>query len=298
MDIKKEFKNRDRVIKAFSKDGFIRAAIVKNSKASRVAQESHNMPTIPAIFTARAISSAVLLASFQKGEERVVVNATGNGFLQSVYAEAMPVGEVRAYANYDQYIDEVQIDSISDLLGEGLFKVMKTLYNKAEPQLGIINLHKGDISSDLEEYLNQSEQIPSAVSLDVSLEGKNILHSGGLIIQAMPGANQEQIFRAFDAIQNAPPLSQLFEQDFNLEDILKIILPFEFDIISTAPVDFFCRCSKDSFKSKLITLKLSELKEMKKMKQNELVCQFCNKKYILDNEDFNEIIQTAEAMYN
>ena len=298
MDLKKELKNRDRIIKVLSKDGLIRASIIKNSKAAQTAQNTHNMPAIPAIYSARALSAASLLATHLKGEERVIINASGNSLLQTIYAEAMPVGEVRSFARYNANIDSAEISEIKDLMGDGLFKVIKVLYDRPEPQTGIIKLVNGDISSELEEYLNNSEQISSASVLDVSLEGTLIKHSGGLLLQALPGAKQEDVFRSFDALQAAQPISQLLEQGYYLEDILKIILPFNYDVIATAPIDFFCRCSKDSFKSKLLTLHLKELTDMKKQGHNELVCQYCSKKYYLDDNDFDEIIHNALAKNN
>ena len=82
----------------------------------------------------------------------------------------------------------------ADFLGLGLIKVSKVLYNKPEPTQGIIELVKGDISTDIAFYFTQSEQIPTSLILDVALDEKgNITNSGGIMIQALPGATEEDL---------------------------------------------------------------------------------------------------------
>ena len=47
-----------------------------------------------------------------------------------------------------------------------------------------------------------------------------------------------------------------------------------------------------------MTLGLDEIKAMKNDGHNELVCQFCNKHYILDDNDFDKIIIELQAKHN
>ncbi len=56
-------------------------------------------------------------------------------------------------------------------------------------------------------------------------------------------------------------------------------------------MDFFCRCSKENFKSILLGLGKEVVADMKKQGQNELVCNFCNKKHLLDDKDFDGLLE-------
>ena len=79
---------------------------------------------------------------------------------------------------------------------------------------------------------------------------------------------------------------------------MALAVPFEFDIVNNSPIDFFCRCSMDRFKEILLTLGVSEIRDMESSGQNELVCQYCSKKYHLEPTDFMEIITTLKAREN
>ncbi|MFW5701911.1 MAG: Hsp33 family molecular chaperone HslO, partial [Bacteroidota bacterium] len=144
-NLKKQYKLRDRMVRAISKNGHFRVSVVKNSNTAKTAQDSHNLPDLPALFLARACSAAMLLASFLKGEERVVIEAEGNGPISKVFAEALQVGECRGFVDFSQDKSDWNISEISDALGVGVLKIARVLYNKPEPITGITELVKGDL---------------------------------------------------------------------------------------------------------------------------------------------------------
>jgi molecular chaperone Hsp33 len=282
-----------------SKDGHFRAVCVKNSTSARTAQTNHHLSHFQAGLLGRALSSASLLSSFLKGEERIIIELEGNGPISKVFAEALQLGEVRGYVNYNKTFDFESIQSISELLGIGVLKVSKVMYNKREPIMGIVPLMKGDVSSDITEYFSSSEQIPSIVILDVSFDETGIIsQSGGLIVQAMPGFTTESLKIIYNKLMKINKLTQFFDEGLTPLEVLKQVLPFEFDLISSSQLDFFCRCSKESFLDKLMTLDLKDIEEMKENNENELVCQYCNTHYYIEEEDFDKIITEMRAKRN
>lgn len=298
-ELKKQFKLRDRVVRAISKDKTIRIAAVKNSHSAQEAQRRHNLDFVSASLLARSLSGAVLTSSFLKGEERIIIQFQGNGPIAEIYAEAMNLGESRGFVDLRENIEVENLNSMRDAIGIGLLTLSKILFDKNEPIRGIVPIVKGDISSDLVHYFTQSEQIPTAMILDVSLSDNGIIeHSGGIIVQALPGVEEEVLKSLEDALLNNQNICDRLRQDKMPEEILSEILPIEFDILSNKQTDFFCRCSKDHFKSKLMTLGLDNLKDMREKGQNELVCRFCNEHYIIEDIDFEELILTAQASIN
>lgn len=294
-EIINKFKTRDRVVKVLSKDGKFRAAMVKNTKAARTAQDKHKLHFIPAFLMARALAAASLLSSFLKGEERIVIEVSGSGLVSYLLVEAMQVGEVRGYIRYDSELIDRPLNSLSDIFGEGIFKVIKILYNKKEPQVSVIPIQKGDIDSEMVKYFQLSEQIQTAVMLEVELDDDGIItQSGGIVIQAMPGAKKKDIERISKVLAEVKSLGTYFNKGLAPDKVMEEILPFEFDLISSTPVDFFCRCSKENFITKLLTLKHSEIQEMLDSGQNELVCQYCKTKYTLDHNDFDRLLNETK----
>ncbi len=298
-ELKKLFQLRDRVVRVMDKEGKFRISAVKNSTAARTAQINHKLSYLPAFFLARQLSAASLIASFLKGEERIAVSADGDGPIRKVFAEAIQVGEVRGYVEFNHEKKDVELTQLSDALGNGTYSVTRILYNKNEPVTGIVELQNGDIATDLASYFSQSEQIPTAVVLDADIGEDGIIkHSGGIIVQAMPGASDEDLEKVFESLQGASRMNEFFEKEYTPLGILKELLPFEVETVRSAQLDFFCRCSKDAFVDKLVTLGIDEVKDMRKAGNNELHCQFCNAKYILEDEDFDKIETELKANKN
>lgn len=293
------YKLRDRSVRVLSKDGHFRAVCVKNSTSARTAQTNHHLSHYQAGLLGRALSSASLLSSFLKGEERIIIELEGSGPISKIFAEALQVGEVRGYVNYDKTFNFESIESISELLGIGVLKVSKVMYNKREPIMGIVPLMKGDVSSDITEYFSSSEQIPSIVILDVSFDETGIIRqSGGLIIQAMPGFTTDALKIIYNKLMKINKLTQFFDEGLTPLETMKQVLPFEFDLIASSQLDFFCRCSKEAFLDKLMSLDLKDIEEMKDSNENELVCQYCNTHYYIEAEDFNKMITEMRAKRN
>lgn len=297
----KKFLQRDRVIRAMTKDGHFRVAAVNLTNTARTAQERHELGPLAAVFLGRLMAGATLLSSFLKGEERIILEAMGKGPLKRVYAEAMEVGEIRGFVEEPEaFLDfSDPAVTIGDALGVGLFRVTKVLYNQFEPTVGVVELIKGDISTDLAYYLTQSEQIPSAVILDARVDDEGKIEScGGLIVQAMPGTPEQEIVTIQENLRNVSPLTDLFKVGYTPEEVLKVIVPTETEQINHARVDFFCRCSIDRFKSVLRTLGIDEINAMKAMGQNELICRYCNEKYTIPTEELDGMIEELRARSN
>jgi molecular chaperone Hsp33 len=284
--VKKLWAHRDRVTRAITTDGTFRAAVIHNTTSVRTAHERHGLDPMAAMVLARTITGAALMASFLKGEERIVVSLEGDGLVRSVTAEAMQVGEVRGYIT----LNRNPVADRTTPLGKGLLRVQRVVYGEYEPVMGIVELRRGDVTSDLGYYLTQSEQIPSAFVIDVAFDADEIRQSVGLVVQAMPGARAEDIFKLYDAIDYLDRLSAYADSGYTPKDILQQIMPTDIEVVASSPVDFFCRCSLDRFTSALMTLNVEEIVQMRQDGHRELVCQYCSAKYELSDSDFERLI--------
>jgi molecular chaperone Hsp33 len=281
----------DRAIRVLSADGLFRAVILKNTQSAKDAQTKHGYPQFVAESQSKILSTASLIAAFLKGEERVVVDIQSDGRISKLFAEAMQIGEVRGFANYE-------VTEAPNFANASL-RISRILYNQSEPITGIVELKSDLIQDDVEEYLTMSEQIPSFTILDVSFDENGIVkQSGGIIVQAMPGAGAEAIKALGETLSKSERLCHLYDQGLRPDQVLKQILPFEFSVIKSSRVDFFCRCSKEQFTAKLLTLGADEIKAMKAEGHNELVCQYCNKHYTISDEDFDSMINEISIKMN
>jgi len=302
MDVQKakgNFQKRDRVIRILSKDGYFRGVGVKNTSMAQDAQSRHNLEALPAFFLAKTLAASTLLSAFLKGEERVSIEIDGSNYITKIYSESIQVGETRGFIRVNKNFDTKTLEKTDSAIGKGKIKVSRILYNKTEPIIGITELANGDISTDLAYYFSQSEQIPSAVLIDVSLdENGKILQSGGIIIQAMPQAPLKEIVRITERLYELPPITKMLEDGKTIEEIIRQATDFDFEVIKHSPVDFYCRCSKEGFMNHLVALGAQEIKDMRQLGQTELVCQYCNEKYIIEESDFDRILTEIQAKNN
>lgn len=290
-DLKKTYQHRDRVVRAMSGNGMFRIAVAKTTDTTEQARIKHDLDPLLSYLLGKTLTSSILLSSFLKGEERVIVQAEGTGRVKLIFAEAMQVGEVRGFVVIDE--SQSMPASLSDALSTGFLKVSKILYEKQEPVTGIVELVCGDIASDLSYYFEQSEQIVTAVNLGVTInDDGEIVHSGGIIVQAMPGAELPAIVEVQRSLEEMPPIEELLDSGYSPEEILRQAMPFPIEVVNNTPVDFFCRCSLERFMSKLLTLGKKELMSMQAEGQRELVCQYCSSSYELTDEHFSKLINS------
>lgn len=298
-NLKRQYRTRDRVSRVISEDGLFRAVAVRNTNTAIEAQKRHNLGYMPAYLLARIFSSATMMSAFLKGEERIIIEAKGDGPIKRVYGEALQVGETRGFVEFADDASEKPIVNIADALGNGVLKISKILFNKPEAVTGTVELVKGDIATDLANYFTSSEQIPTAVILDVDFDDNGLIkQSGGIMVQALPGASEEKILEVYSSLQKIDSLTKYYNDDLNAKDLLKEVLNFPHKEVNSAIVDFFCRCTKEGFMGKLLTLGSEEISQMQKEAHNELVCVYCNNKYELGTEDFDILIAEAQAKEN
>lgn len=298
-ELKKQFLLRDRLYNILTKDGLLRLSFIASTNTTKEAQKRHNLDYITATYMAQLLTGTSMIASFLKGEERISIEVTSNAYISKLYAEANQLGEIRGYGLQHPTKNESEIKSLQDILSDGYLSVTSILYNSNEPTKGIVNLLEGDVTKNLTHYLNQSDQIPSLMLVDVKTDNEGqIIASGGILIQAMPGADASGVLKLYEFLKAQENIADLILQEKNIKEIVDYYIPFEYDELKSRQVDYFCRCSKDKFIEHLHKLDLSEIKEMKELNQNELICHYCNNHYYLEVVDFDKIISDKMVKMN
>ena len=296
-----DYQFKDRIIKGITQDGNFKISVVKTSDVVKEAKQRHNLSLLTTVILGKALTAAMLLASELKKEERIQLRMDGDGPIGTVIAEANSLGEIRGYVSNPQaelnYSDPDV--TIGDGIGLGILTFTKVLYNEAEPRTSTVQLVKGDVNTDVAQYLAQSEQIPSAVILDVGIdEDGTITEAGGILLQRLPGAPEGQIDMLQERLGSFPPIDTLLDDGQYIDEIMKSALsPIKVKELSRQLVDFFCRCSRDRFLDALSMLSYDDLKDMEGEAQ-EVVCHYCNNKELISKEDIAKLITTAQAKLN
>lgn len=293
MNIKDLYLQRDKVFRYIDKQKKFRISYIQCAKVVKSAAERHKLNEIGTFFLGKVLMASTLIASMLKGEERVTIDVKSNGVFSQLYAEANKVGEVRGFVVENKNFD-VSVSSMIDFLGTGTISVSKMLYGKFEPMIGITELKNTTIEQEIVHYLQTSEQIDSALVSDIHFDStkddRPLLSATGLLIEMLPNSDQTEKFILETQLVTLKPLHSYEINTKNpLEDLSKL-LEMELEPIEDIPIDFYCRCSLDKFKSQLITLGKEQILEMRDSQQNELICHYCNEHYYLSTDDFSTLL--------
>ena len=180
---------------------------------------------------------------------------------------------------------------------QGRLAVIRDL-GEGDPYVGQVELVSGEIAEDLTNYYASSEQVPTVCALGVLVdkESGEAMLSGGLLIQALPGADNAALDRLEQNIAQLDSVTTMLAKGMGPEEMCRSALEgFEVEILDQAPVYYACNCSKERFARGLLTLGAKELLSLHgdEREQVETVCHYCNKKYVFTKAEIAELAKQA-----
>jgi molecular chaperone Hsp33 len=286
----------DKLLRATTKNGEIRAFAVNTKELVNVARSYHQTTPVASAALGRLLTAGVMMGSMLKGEQELLtLNIKGDGPIGGVLVTANGAGQVKGYVNNPLVDLPLKVNGkldVSGAIGVGNLTVIKDLGMK-EPYVGQVELVSGEIAEDITYYYASSEQTPSVVALGVLVDTDySIKQSGGFIIQLLPQAKEETIVQLEKNIQELPSITQMFESGLDEEAILKKVLEgFEVLVHNISSPEYYCNCSRERVEKALITIGKEELDAMiQDGEPIEMNCHFCDKKYIFEMEDLKKLI--------
>lgn len=270
-----------------------RAFAAVTTTLTEEARRRHSLYPIAAAALGRTMTASLLLAANLKTEETITIRIKGNGILGQVVADARADGTVRGYVD-DPKVDLPLVNgklAVGQAIGIGFIHVTRFTGLK-DPFTGSVPLVSGEIAEDVTEYLLVSEQIPSSVSLGVLVEPDlSVSAAGGFMVQAMPGADDENLRQIEDNIAQMPPVSQLVKAGEQPQDILaRVFKGLDFTLLDQTPVAFSCSCNRSRVEKILISLGKEELQRLSNEGQAELTCHFCNEQYQFTKQEIDSLL--------
>lgn len=202
-----------------------------------------------------------------------------------IIATATGLGTVRGY------ISEPQADlpatpqgklNVGGLVGtEGYVEVLKDIGLK-QPFTGRVPLVSGEIAEDLVQYYMHSEQVPTLLALGVLVDvDLTVKTAGGLMVQALPGADQDLVARIEQQVLQLGNISSALQEAESLEELLrKIMGEIENHIIGKQELNFCCTCSRERLAVILSSYSKEEIERLCDEEGiMEVTCNFCNEQY-------------------
>ena len=287
----------DKLVRGTAKDGMVRVIGAITTDIVDFGTKAHECTPVASAALGRMLTAGVLIGSTLKSEkEKVTLKMDGGGEAKGVTVVADSKGNVKGYIG-NPYIDlplnaKGKLD-VSKAIGKnGMLYVIKDLGLK-DPYIGQVPITSGEIAEDFTYYFTVSEQTPSAVALGVLVDKDlSIKAAGGFIIQMMPDADELLADILMYRLQEIPPVTQMIAEGKTIEDILQYIFDgMDLKLLQESKPGYKCDCSRDKIEKALISIGEKDLREIyNDNKDEEVVCNFCNKKYSFSHEDIGKML--------
>ncbi|MEN8210525.1 MAG: Hsp33 family molecular chaperone HslO [Thermodesulfobacteriota bacterium] len=287
-DVKAQFKAsaKDKIYRFMLADKTIKGAIVHSTRMVNEMRENHQLGPLETLILGQAyIAVSLMGASLKDKNDKVSMNIQCSGPIKGLDVETNVYGEVRGYlkASPIEIDDAKQIKYLSTLYGAGFLTITKYLENAPTPYSGQIALEHGSVAKDLANYFLISEQIPTGFKLSLFFDEKEIVKgAGGIFLQALPGADPDQVAKAEKLIQRIESLGELLSEGLSPEEIIhdqfESLCP---RFLNSGRVEFYCRCSKERMAGYLKTFSAEDKNDIMENSTFplEIRCHHCNSAY-------------------
>lgn len=259
------------------------------------ARRLHGTSPTATVALGRALTAAVLMSGLLKVGQRVALKWEGTGPLRKIVVEADAKGRVRGYVAEPEVElprQNGEFDLPAAIGRAGLLTVVRDL-QLAELAQGTVHLETSDIAGDLLSFLEQSDQVASAVEIGVTLnDDGSVAAAGGVLIQPLPPYDPAIIEQVKERIQEMPPVTALLADGHKPESILDdVFFGIKHTLLSKYPVRFECDCSRERTAAALVALGREELEAILTSEGQAVVtCQYCRREYVFSGEELEEII--------
>lgn len=289
----------DKIIRCITTDGAVTAMAIDSTDIVYKASVIHKTTPVVSAALGRLLSATSMMGIQLKSEKASInTRIMGDGPIGPMVAVADSNGNVKGYAGNPKCPTTRYENgklNVSEAVGKnGVLNVMRD-FGSGEPYIGQVELVSGEIAEDITNYYAASEQIPTVCSLGVLVdkETSQVLLSGGLLIQLLPGADDETISKLEKNVALLDSVTTMLAKGMNTLDMVHEALKgFEVEVLDEYEVKYVCSCSKDKLRGLISNMPEEEIEDMINTDHGaSAFCHFCNKKYLFTEKDLQTLLK-------
>jgi molecular chaperone Hsp33 len=281
----------------------IRGHIVHLDAAWRALLEHREYPAPIRDAIGEAVAASVLLAATLKFEGTLSLQLQGQGPMHLLLAQCSSDLGVRAVARYRE---EPSAGGLLALSGATSLTVTLENDDLSQRYQGIVALDSDQLSTSLQAYFENSEQLPTRLWLHADEHGVS-----GMLLQRL--SNDTVAGRSADRsaqttpnpedIEDAWVRAQLMAETVEPEELRtlsdkellrRLFAEDDLRLFESTPVFFRCRCSRERVIGMLRALGAEEVRSVLTERGSvEVRCDFCNRAYQFDPVDVEHIFSAG-----
>jgi molecular chaperone Hsp33 len=290
--------DRDRLHRFLFEHYPIRGHLVHLDASWRALLEHREYPQVVRDTLGEALVASVLLAATLKFDGTLTLQLQGQGPMHLLLAQCSSELGVRAVARYRE---DVTSGNLADMSGGGNLSVTLENDDLSQRYQGIVPIGSGRLADSLQQYFENSEQLPTRLWLHATQNGVS-----GMLLQRLPEetldgkrhADAAEIEDAWRRVQLlGDTLTGAEMESLSDQQILhRLFAEDDVRLFEPVPVFFRCRCSRERVSGMLRSLGSDEVRPLLAERGNvEVRCDFCNRAYQFDAVDIEQLFAPGSA---
>lgn len=279
--------NTDQLYRFLFQHRSVRGELVQLSASLDQMIAQHEYPQPVKQLLAELVAATSLLTATLKFDGDIAVQIQGDGPVRFAAVNGTAQQQFRGVVRMQA---ELQGDSFRSLIGEGHMLVTITP-KQGERYQGIIPLSGDSLTSTLEAYFAQSEQLPTRLYLYTDIT-QQYSRAAGFMLQVLPVEPGKAKADFADLVMLSDTLTR--DEIFNLpaEQLLyRLFHQEEVELFTPQGVSFVCGCSREKCSAAIISLGTEVIKEHIAEGKLDISCEYCNTTYQFDSSDLTTLLQ-------
>ncbi len=292
----------DEIIRAVTKDGYAKISVITGRQLVEAARAIHGLSPLATAALGRTLMAASLLGDQLKEEDATVtLRVNGGGPIGTIIAVSDSGGNVRGYVQNAHVDLPLKPNGKLDVGGavgtDGQLTVSKDLGLK-EPYIGSTELVSGEIAEDFTKYYVESEQVGAVCGLGVLVDTDcTVACAGGYLVQLLPGAPDCTIDEIEMNIRDMLSVTEILSRGTAEDIVFTVLNNLDAEILSRTPVEYHCPCSREKVERAMCSIGRESLGEIiSEGTDTEVVCQFCNRKYLFSAQKLWQLSGSNEGV--
>lgn len=261
----------------------IRGELVHLYASYQATSERHSYPLPVKQLLGEALTAAALLSATIKFEGTLILQIHGNGPINLLVTQSNQDLHLRGLAKWE---GEIEPGSFAQLTGEGQLAITITP-TQGERYQGIVKLTGTNLAASIENYFQQSEQLPTCLIIHA-----NEHVAAGLLLQTVPDNLSTQ---GYDFWEHVITLARTLKAEellnlSNQEILHRLFHEEDVRLFEAEPVSFRCGCTIERMERALRLFGYQEALDI--LKTNKVVtvsCEFCRRHYEFDKVDVERV---------
>lgn len=275
---------RDTLQRFMFEHAAVRGEIIHLDATWQAVLERHDYPPALRTLLGELMAAAALLSATLKFSGSLIMQIQGGGPVKLLVVECSADMTMRAMAHWNG--DLVEEAGLPELVGEGRFVITIDPKKGRQTYQGIVGLEGGSVAEVLENYMQRSEQLDTRIWLASDASG-----AAGMLLQKMPDGVDADTDAWNRAIHLGATVTGQELLDLSAREVIhRLFHQEDIRLFDSTPVHFGCTCSRERVAATLRMLGHGEVRSLlKETGYIEADCEFCNRHYVFDAVDSEQI---------